>query len=67
MQHLAERIKAEVLFFTGLLDDVCPPSTQFAIYNKISSPKNIVIYPDYGHEILKNSADIIGEKIFTTL
>ena len=34
------------------MDTVCPPSTQFAVYNKIKSNKRMLIYPDYGHEIL---------------
>ncbi len=50
VQHLAPRIQAKVLMTTGLMDTVCPPSTQFAAYNKIRSPKEIVIYPDYEHE-----------------
>jgi cephalosporin-C deacetylase len=49
-QHLAPRIRAGVLMFTGLMDTICPPSTQFAAYNKITSPKEVVFYPDYGHE-----------------
>ncbi len=49
-QHLAPRIKAKVLMFTCLMDPVCPPSTQFAAYNKITAPKDMVIYPDYAHE-----------------
>jgi cephalosporin-C deacetylase len=43
-QHLAPRIKAEVLMFTCLMDPVCPPSTQFAAYNRITAPKEMVIY-----------------------
>lgn len=57
-QHLAPRIKAEVLFFTGLMDEVCPPSTQFAAYNKITSKKKMVLYPDFGHETLPGAADL---------
>ena len=34
----------------GLMDTICPPSTQFAAFNKIISPKSLAIYPDYGHE-----------------
>lgn len=49
-QHLAPRIRGEVLMVTGLMDVICPPSTQFAAYNKITSPKDYVLYPDYGHE-----------------
>ncbi len=56
-QHLAHRIKARVLMFTSLLDDVCPPSTQFAAYNKIRSEKQMVIYPDFGHEDLPFSEE----------
>ncbi len=50
-QHLAPRIKAKVLMQSGLMDTICPPSTQFAAYNKITSEKDIIIYPDYGHEV----------------
>ena len=58
-QHLASRICAEVLMPIGLMDTVCPPSTQFAAYNRITSPKNLLIYPDYGHEGLPGSTDRI--------
>jgi cephalosporin-C deacetylase len=50
IQFLAPRIKAEVLLQTGLMDTVCPPSTQFAAYNKIISKKNVLLYPDFAHE-----------------
>jgi cephalosporin-C deacetylase len=57
LQHLANRIKAEVLMFTGLMDDICPPSTQFAAYNKMTCKKNMVLYPDFGHEGLPGAGD----------
>jgi len=49
-QHLAPRIRAEVRMATGLLDSVCPPSTQFAAYNRLRCPKSVIVFPDYGHE-----------------
>lgn len=49
-QHLAPRIRGSVRMYTGLMDTVCPPSTQFAAYNKITAPKSMVIYPDFAHE-----------------
>jgi cephalosporin-C deacetylase len=58
-QHLAPRIKAEVLMAVGLMDAVCPPSTQFAAYNKIRSEKSMLIYPDFGHEGLPGAPDRI--------
>ena len=59
-QHLAPRIRAEVLLVTGLMDQICPPSTQFAAYNKITAKKDMVIYPDYGHEGLPGANDTIS-------
>lgn len=57
LQHLAPRIKAEVLMFTGLMDTICPPSSQFAAYNKMTCKKDVVIYPDFGHEGLPGESD----------
>lgn len=56
-QHLAHRIRAKVLMAVGLMDTICPPSTQFAAYNKITSAKDLVIYPDFGHEGLPGVHD----------
>ena len=58
VQFLAPRIRAKVLMGVGLMDTVCPPSTQFAAYNKITSPKELVIYPDFGHEGLPGVMDM---------
>jgi cephalosporin-C deacetylase len=58
-QHLSHRIRARVLMAVGLMDTICPPSTQFAAYNKIQSEKDLLIYPDYGHEGLPGAADRI--------
>jgi cephalosporin-C deacetylase len=51
VQHLSSRITAEIMLGVCLMDTVCPPSTQFAAYNKIRSAKSLKIYPDFGHEI----------------
>jgi cephalosporin-C deacetylase len=59
IQHLAPRIKAEVLWSIGLMDTICPPSSQFAAYNKIASKKKMDIYPDYVHEHIKGANDRI--------
>ena len=59
IQFLAPRIQAEVMWGVGLMDTICPPSTQFAVYNKIVSPKTMAIYPDFGHEPLPGLNDEI--------
>lgn len=57
IQHLAERIQADVLWAVGMEDQICPPSTQFAVYNKIKSSKNMLIYYEYGHEYIRTLGD----------
>ena len=58
-QHLAQRIRAEVLMPVGMMDTICPPSTQFAAFNRIPSKKDVLIYPDFGHEGLPGVNDRI--------
>ena len=57
VQHLAPRIRGEVLMTVGLMDETCPASTQFAAYNKITSKKSLRIYPDFAHELLPGQID----------
>ncbi|WP_405063480.1 acetylxylan esterase [Kribbella sp. NBC_01505] len=67
VQHLAPRIRAEVTLFIGLEDQTCPPSTQFAAYNRITSTKELRAYPDLGHDDLPGAHDdiyqLIGAKL----
>lgn len=65
LQYLANRIKGEVLMSVGLMDTICPPSTQFAAYNKIKAEKNLLIYPDFGHEGLPYMGDKTYEFMMT--
>jgi len=58
-QHLAPRIRAKTLMLTGLMDTICPPSTQFAAYNKITAEKDVIFFPDYGHEGLPGGSDVV--------
>ncbi len=60
IQHLARRIRGDIQWHIGLMDTICPPSTQFAAYNKIEATKSMVIYPDFGHEGLPG----VNDKIF---
>ena len=61
VSNLAPRIKGESYMFLSLMDDICPPSTQFAIYNKIKAKKSCEIYPNHGHEGLPYSDELIFE------
>jgi cephalosporin-C deacetylase len=57
IQNLAPRVRSRVLMGTGLMDRICPPSTQFAIFNKLECGKRMIIYPDFGHELIKGWSD----------
>jgi cephalosporin-C deacetylase len=60
IQNLAPRIKCKFQMFTGLMDTTCPPSSQFAAYNKVASAdKQVKIWYDYCHEELAHSNDMI--------
>jgi len=61
IQHLAKRIRGKVLMGVGLMDTICPPSTQFAVYNKIQSEKEMLIYPDFEHEVAPGLEDRVFE------
>lgn len=47
--NLAPRIQIPVLVSVGFKDPICPPESVFAAYNRISSDKQIEIYPFNGH------------------
>ena len=65
IQHLAPRIRARVDFTTAFEDRVCPPSTQFATYNKLPGEKTLRIYPDHGHDDLPGLADELYQVLGT--
>ncbi len=48
--NFAKRLRAQALFSVGLMDTVCPPSTVFAAYNAVTTPKEIRVYPFNNHE-----------------
>jgi cephalosporin-C deacetylase len=59
VQYLSPRIQAEIKLGVCLMDTICPPSTQFAAYNKIQSPKSLLVYPDFAHELPPGHEDLI--------
>ena len=59
VSNLAPRIKGETYMFLSLMDNMCPPSTQFAAYNRIIASKSCEVYPNHGHEGLPDSDELI--------
>ena len=52
VKNFTRRITCPILMGVGLQDPTCPPHTNFAGYNLISSQKQFVIYPECGHDTL---------------
>ncbi len=50
VMNFAARASAPAMFSVGLMDEVCPPSTDYAAYNHYAGEKQIVVYPYNGHE-----------------
>ncbi len=46
----SRRATAPAWFSTGLMDDICPPSTVFAAYNEYAADKKIAVWPYNGHD-----------------
>jgi cephalosporin-C deacetylase len=57
IRHLAPRVRAKVLMGITLQDSVCPPSTQFAVFNSLRTDKELLLYPEFGHEQLPELED----------
>ncbi|MDA1387370.1 acetylxylan esterase, partial [Glycomyces lechevalierae] len=48
--NFAARGTAPALYSVALMDDICPPSTVFAAYNRWQGEKRITVWPWNGHE-----------------
>lgn len=64
VQHLAPRVRCEVLFGTGLADTICPPITQDAVYHNLRCPKRRVFFPGFGHEEIQAFDDMLLSYFF---
>ena len=61
VKNFAHRIKGKVVFIASLMDDVCPPETQFAVYNNLECEKKLLVMPEYSHEPMNVK---VQDKIF---
>lgn len=57
VHNLASRVKAKTLMCTGLLDRICPPLTQFAVFNNLKCEKEYLLFEDFGHEDIPMAVD----------
>ncbi|HOY52778.1 MAG TPA: acetylxylan esterase, partial [Prolixibacteraceae bacterium] len=58
VKNLAHMIQCPILMAVGLQDDVCPPHTNFAAYNQVTSEKKFYVFPDQGHSVPRQWNDL---------
>lgn len=47
----------------ALEDRICHPKMQFAVYNQLQSEKELLFYPEFGHEYLPKFNDIMHQRL----
>ncbi|HEY5585482.1 MAG TPA: acetylxylan esterase [Ruminiclostridium sp.] len=67
LKNRTKDISCDILWIMGLMDNICPPFSQMAAYNGITSQKKLIHYPEYGHEGLSYSGDLILEHFLKLL
>jgi cephalosporin-C deacetylase len=48
--NFASGVEAPIFVYLGLEDDVCPPETGFAVYRKLTAPKELHTYERCAHD-----------------
>ncbi len=68
--NLCDRVTCPVIMSIGLQDQICPPTTGLAAFNRIKGTKKHVIYPSRGHGLGRDHRQhlwrYIKEQFFTT-
>lgn len=67
LQFFVSDLKANVLWGIGLEDRVCHPKLQFGVYNKITTDKELLFFPEFGHEYIPDFSDFMRKDIYLSL
>ncbi|MDR1682316.1 MAG: acetylxylan esterase [Candidatus Symbiothrix sp.] len=54
IKNMAPYITCPIIMGVGLQDETCPPHTNFAGYNLVTSPKQYYVYPEQKHAVGKS-------------
>jgi cephalosporin-C deacetylase len=65
--NLAPWIKCRTVISNSLWDDICPPSTVFAVYNHITAEKKMEIYPYHKHEVAYEHREVHFRELIDVL
>lgn len=63
--NFAERITCPIIVNIGLQDNVCPPETGYALFNRIgAADKRLYAYDGHGHDAGRNQHNAIVDRFF---
>lgn len=65
--NFARRLKVPGFYIWGFNDEVTPPTSTFAAYNVITSPKTLAVQPEQGHTYPIEQWEAVSRWVSTTL
>jgi cephalosporin-C deacetylase-like acetyl esterase len=65
--NFAKRLTAKSFFTWGFNDESCPPTSMYAAYNMIKSPKELALYLETGHWIYPEQKTQVNNWIINAL
>ncbi len=57
--NFAKQLKVPCLYSMGFNDETCPPTSMWATYNVISSPKELKLYQETGHWTFPEENEVV--------
>ncbi|OCX54614.1 hypothetical protein BEL04_10310 [Mucilaginibacter sp. PPCGB 2223] len=67
LKNFVTGIKCPTIVGIGLLDNFIPPTAEMAMYNNITAPKKIFIFPNIAHDVGPSMGRWVGSWVFTKL
>ncbi|TCC96425.1 acetylxylan esterase [Pedobacter psychroterrae] len=65
--NFAKQLRVPGFYSWGFNDETCPPTSMYAAYNSISSPKELAIYKETGHNTVPEQRDKMTSWILSML
>ena len=59
--NFARRLKVPGIYTFGYNDETCPPTSMFAAYNSITSPKKLILALETGHALTNEQSERVND------
>lgn len=60
-------MKVPCIYSMGFNDETCPPTSMWAAYNSISSPKELKLYQETGHWTFPEENEVVANWLLDKL